>query len=354
LHIVAAISYYTLDGFDPRRFSITAPTNFFQLLDRDTGGLPETLVREIEEDTRILDFKEFTFIDIPVLGKFDIFSFSLDIDIPIFALRTRTGSSLSGIGISRNMLKYYNAQFAGTHVLFPVFDDEMILGKKVSLVFWASKLFSIPEDRGRLYESEISHIDTDYPGFWVVIPYSIARDALSRYDKELARPYKIIGYMDHSERRAEISGEYRGYDLQFDEDTIAEKKSTFRTLASILFIIAGTVVAILYAFLFLVFLGYFREKSEIYILSDLYKIPRVWRYILLYSEPFFLVWLSLIITWSMIALVEPYILSLVIEYLTAKNIFFPITRLSGETIFFLIAWNTLFLFLILLMSSRRR
>lgn len=34
-HIVSAISYYTLDGIDERRFVLTAQTSFFQLLDRE-------------------------------------------------------------------------------------------------------------------------------------------------------------------------------------------------------------------------------------------------------------------------------------------------------------------------------
>lgn len=45
------------------------------------------LVAQIENDPDIVAYKEFTFIDIPVLGKFDIFTFSLDIDIPTFAVK---------------------------------------------------------------------------------------------------------------------------------------------------------------------------------------------------------------------------------------------------------------------------
>lgn len=87
IHIVSAISYYTLDGIDERRFVLTAETSFFQLLDREKGGLPDSLIRQVESDPDITAYQEFTFIDIPVLGKFDIFTFSLDIDIPTFAVK---------------------------------------------------------------------------------------------------------------------------------------------------------------------------------------------------------------------------------------------------------------------------
>lgn len=82
-----------------------------------------------------MKYKEFTFLDIPVLGKFDLFTFGLDIDIPTFSLRTKGYPPLTDIGISRNMIKYYNAQFAGSHPFFPKFEEEDILGKKISLVF---------------------------------------------------------------------------------------------------------------------------------------------------------------------------------------------------------------------------
>lgn len=36
-HIVSAITYYTLDGVDEKRFTLTAETSFFQLLDREKG-----------------------------------------------------------------------------------------------------------------------------------------------------------------------------------------------------------------------------------------------------------------------------------------------------------------------------
>jgi hypothetical protein len=72
------------------------------------------------------------------------------------------------------MLKYYNLEFAGSHVLFPAFSESDIVGRGVTLVFGASKLFSLPEKSENTYSSKITHVDTDYPGFGVVIPYDVA------------------------------------------------------------------------------------------------------------------------------------------------------------------------------------
>lgn len=351
---IAAISYYTLDGVDERRFTLTAPTSFFQLLDREKWGLSETVLDQIHSDKNISSYKEFIFIDIPVLGKFDIFTFSLDIDIPTFALRTSSGEVSDGIGISRSMLRYYNAQFAGSHIMFPVFEDDMILWKWVTLVFWLSKLFSLPESAGASYTSEIARIDSDYPGFWVVVPYAIAEQKMKQIGKNLSSPYKIVWYMHDVSMREDIAREYAWYDISFDEDILDEKKHIFRSIAQILFICGWGIGVILYSFLFLLFLGYFREKTAMYLLSDQYKIPLRWRMILFFTEPVFLIGISLIAVWVMTLTLQPLLIETLSTYLRSKHIFFPIMSVSSSETAFLIISNAFFLFLFLFWASFRK
>lgn len=113
-------------------------------------------------DTEIERFREFRFIDISVLGKFELFKFSLDIDVPTFSIRESSGA-IDGIGISSKMLKYYNLEFAGSHVFFPVFAEADVIGRGVTLIFGASKVFSLPEKSENAYGSTITHVDADYP-----------------------------------------------------------------------------------------------------------------------------------------------------------------------------------------------
>lgn len=350
-HIVSAISYYTLDGIDERRFVLTAQTSFFQLLDREKWWLPMPLVAQIENDPDIVAYKEFTFIDIPVLGKFDIFTFSLDIDIPTFAVKQSGTWILDGIGISRSMIRYYNAQFAGSHVMFPVFEDDMIIGRDVSIVFWASKLFSLPENPDATYATQISHIESDYPGFWVVLPYSIAVEKMTRLWKTLTAPYKIVGYMSDVTKRWDIEKRYSGYTISFDQDTIEEKKSLFRTLSQILFFTGGGIVMILYGFLFLLFLWYFREKSYIYALIDQYKVPARWRFVLLFTEPLFLLFFSLGITLIAYISIQPYIFEVFSGFLTSRQIFFPLVPVELGVLLAIMGMNTLIICIYLVVSS---
>ncbi len=60
--------------------------------------------------------------------------------------------------------------------------------------------------------------------------------------------------------------------LNFDSDTLREKEKTFSTLRTLMGIFVGVILLILYGFLLLLFLGYFREKSDMYMLIRQFKV----------------------------------------------------------------------------------
>lgn len=69
------ISEYTMQGIDEKRVTLTASSNIFDLLDRTKGGIDEKTIDQIRRDSDISRYKIFTFVDIPVLAKFDLFGF---------------------------------------------------------------------------------------------------------------------------------------------------------------------------------------------------------------------------------------------------------------------------------------
>jgi hypothetical protein len=74
----------------------------------------------MKQDPRIDRTISFTLVEIPVLAKFSMFQFSLETDMPIFAI---SDSALTGaiipFGISEVLIDFYNSQFAGSSPYFP-------------------------------------------------------------------------------------------------------------------------------------------------------------------------------------------------------------------------------------------
>lgn len=325
------ISYYTLDGIDEKRFSITAGSNIFQLFDREKWWISSTVIEEIKKDTDIERYREFRFLDISVLWKFDLFKFSLDIDVPTFSIRDSV-TWTDGVGISSRMLKYYNLEFAWSHAFFPVFSEADIVGRGVTLVFGASKVFSLPEKSENSYSTKITHIDGDYPWFGVVIPYDVADREMRKLGYTQNAPYKIIGYLKDISSRTAVESRYSGYNLKFDADTIIEQKQTLRTIAEMLVSVMVSILAILYWFLFLLFGGYFREKEYVFSLIEQYKIRGMGRYMLVFLEP-----ILLILSWYVVYLLTIYVWQsygawLLQGFLQSKNIFFPLLSVSSSSI----------------------
>lgn len=68
---------------------------------------------KLKNDVQIESITRFTLVEIPVLANFRMFSFSLETDMPIFAI---SDSSLTGsntpIGISQILIDFYNKEFS--------------------------------------------------------------------------------------------------------------------------------------------------------------------------------------------------------------------------------------------------
>lgn len=111
---------------------------------------------------------------------------------------------------------------------------------------------------------KIEAIDPDFPGFGVVVPYRTARDQMQALGYTINQPYRIVISMKDATQRETIRARYPGLILQFDRDTIQEKEKTFQGIAEIFLSCGIILLGILSSFLFLLFLGYFREKQEIF------------------------------------------------------------------------------------------
>lgn len=110
------------------------------------------------------------------------------------------------------------------------------------------------------------------------------------------------------ESRSAIEARYRNYNIRFDADMITEQKHILDTIARFLTSIMVSILTILYGFLFLLFMGYLREKEYVFSLIRQYKIEGMNRYILIFFEPILLIligFISLSVFWM---LIQPYLL----------------------------------------------
>ena len=93
---------------------------------------------------------------------------------------------------------------------------------------------------------------------------------------------------------AELVQDYSGYTITFDKDKIVQHKQTLEVVRSILVSVMVGILIVLYCFLFLLFSGYFREKSYILLLIKQLKIENSNRYILVFLEPILLIFFGFI------------------------------------------------------------
>lgn len=349
LNISSAIGYYILDDVDEKRFSITAGTTIFQLFDREKWGISANTLKRIENDRDIERYREFRFIDISVVWKFDIFDFDLATDIPTFSVSDGWDKD-TGVGISKNMLKYYNLEFAWSHALFPVLSDMDIVGTSVTLFFGASKVFTQPEKNENAYISKITHVDADYPGFWVVIPFSIAEKEMAKLWLVQNAPYKIVWYMIDTSRRSEIESRYSDYVLRFDTDTIREQRQALTTVARTLISMLISILIILYGFLFLLFTGYFRERGFIGALISQYKIRGIGKYMLLYLEWSLLISIGCIVGIIIWLSTQWFLLEMVGGFFRERQIFFSIVHASVVMTVSIYVWSFLVSVLLFLIA----
>lgn len=145
-NIASALAYYSYGIVDEHRFTLRSDTNILTLFSKNKPGLPPTLLDTLHADNRVEDIQAFTLVELPVIAKFSLFQFGLDIDMPIFAVSDGylTGSEIP-IGMPRAMIDFYNIQFAGSSAMFPKISESFLIGQSIELTFGASKIFpSLP------------------------------------------------------------------------------------------------------------------------------------------------------------------------------------------------------------------
>ncbi len=119
---------------------------------------------------------------------------------------------------------------------------------------------------------KIDQINPDFPGFGVVVPYRTARDQMQMLGYSINQPYRIVIILKHLTDRSALEDRYPGLTLQYDRDTIQEKEKIFQDIAEILTFCGIILLGIISSFLFLLFLGYFREKQYVFDLIRIYRI----------------------------------------------------------------------------------
>lgn len=85
-NIASALTYYSYGIVDEHRFTLMSDSNILTLFSKNKPGLPLTLLDTLNADNRVENIQAFTLVEIPVLTKFSLFQFGLDIDMPIFSV----------------------------------------------------------------------------------------------------------------------------------------------------------------------------------------------------------------------------------------------------------------------------
>ena len=108
-----ALKYYEYSPLDERRFTLNVDADLFFLFSHDSSGIDERTIESLRNNAYIESTSTFTLVEIPVVAKFGMFQFSLETDMPIFAV---SDSSLTGsnapMGISQLLIDFYNKEFS--------------------------------------------------------------------------------------------------------------------------------------------------------------------------------------------------------------------------------------------------
>lgn len=123
----SAINYYSRVGKNEKQVSLTTSSNIFNIFQNDYQ-FEEKDVEKILNDEDLENVKVFRLVNMPVSAKFELFTFELESDIPIFSVTDKflTGASIP-VGMSKTMLDLYNTQIAGSSEYFFTISEKMIL-----------------------------------------------------------------------------------------------------------------------------------------------------------------------------------------------------------------------------------
>ncbi|GAB0174968.1 MAG: hypothetical protein HHAS10_08470 [Candidatus Altimarinota bacterium] len=345
-NILRALEYYQYSPLDERRFTLSIDTDIFSLFSRDSKGIDPIVSKNLENDSEIESITRFTLVEIPVLAKFGMFTFSLETDMPIFAVSDNalTGSH-TPMGISQILIDFYNKEFSGTSPFFPLFTKDMVLGQKVTLEFGKSKLFTFDSHSSTPLAGVITSIKNDYPGFGIMIQETQVKEKLSEIGVSLGNPYKIIGYMKDPSYKKELEKKYgTDFRLEFDEEAVKklkEKAQAFRYIIRTLGIALASILIIIFGFLLS---GYSRERSDVYRLFQMLGITGIRSRVFLLLEPVLLVAFGIIMGYILFRYIEKYILSSLAHMLLNQGIDFPLFVANPQSVLIL----SLFLFGVIL------
>lgn len=280
---IGALEYYSPHMVDSSRVTFASKTSIFDILSRSGWWIDSDEVLRIQKDELFSRTRLFTFIDTNIVGGFDIFTFHLDTDIPVFWIED-SAWDISGFGISPSMIHYYNLELAGSHPMFPSLDASFLKGKLVSLTFGASKIFQVSTPSSSPLRGSIVSIDSDYPWFGIVAPLSQIEPKLHEIWNIPRQPYKIIAYMKDPTQRSIIEEKYSKLQPVFDKDLIDKQESQFRAIQLSIFAVGWFFSLIVIALLFILFVWFYREKESIFRLLRVYGIWFPYRQFILYGE----------------------------------------------------------------------
>ncbi len=353
LNILSTLGYYGPTHTDPTRVTFVSQVSIFDMFAKNGWGIESALLSKIQNDPIFVRTRSFAFVDTNTIWGFDIFSFHLDTDIPVFTLDDSKGD-IWWFGISPSMIHYYNIELAGSHPMFPKLDERFLEWKNISLTFGASKIFQMWGTPSTPLRWSIVSVDSDYPGFGIVWSRTEIERKLAEIDISPRQPYKIVAYMKTSDSRSQVENTYSNFLPKFDGDLIIERQKQFRALLLTIFgfgSIFGGIILILISFLFF---GYFREKESLFRLAHVYGIAFPYRQILLFWEAYILILLGICMSVFTIVSLENLSFPILSKFLRDHGVLFPLISLSFWWILLLVSFSMIILIWVIFFTSRKK
>ncbi len=344
---IAAIDFYTESSTDPQRLVLKSEGSLIDMFSRESGGINMNTLEKMKQDPRVKQVQTFTFADIAIFGRFSLFSFAIESDIPVFWVDDSL-HEIEGFGISPSMIHYYNLELAGTHPMLPHLDEEFIRGQQVILHFGASKLFPHAGSGEVILTGSITQIDHDFPGFGIVIPYKKMAESMRALGYEPRTPYKAIIKLKDEKMLTDFRKEYGERSIEYMIDAGKDQERRLWVLR-IIFIGTGGGLSVLFLWLlYFLFSGYFREQKNATLLSLIYAIWKKKTWILSFGWPILLIVFGWFFAGVCIAIFHIFLFPLFWEWLRIHGIMVPIISLtSTELIWFLGLLILIFLSLLL-------
>ncbi len=271
INTIRIFEYYSIWDVNQDRFEVTKEGwGVLSLLHKDSASIDDSIQTMIAEDDSIQWWYWFTLVELPVVVTMNIFSFTLETDVPVFAVsdnyfcKNETTCSLENhmpIGISRLLFDFYNTNLAGSAQFFPRFPEWILKWQSMEFSFWTSKIFDYKLPNPSILTWVVQKIEWDLPWFGITLPRSSVEKSMNALGFYIGKPYKIIWYIEHGVSPESIREKYKkhGVNVLFDSDkteNIHKKLSLYQTLLLSVSIINSLFFYILIGFLLT---GFIRE-----------------------------------------------------------------------------------------------